>query len=150
MSTGAEPPAVGGPPHREDTAGGPDAGQRSPAPVTITPPAAGFIDVAGVDAVPEGTLLAVALPDGTRLCLFQQDGAIGAVSDRCTHAEFRMSEGSLHPDGTIECVWHGARFDCRTGAARRAPAVDPLPVHAVQVRDGRVLVSPTATPLEPR
>ena len=39
-------------------------------------------------------------------------GRIGAVTDLCTHQAFPMSEGTLEPDGTIECAWHGARFDC--------------------------------------
>ena len=33
----------------------------------------------------------------------------------CTHAEFLLSDGTLRNDGTLECAWHGARFDCRTG-----------------------------------
>jgi 3-phenylpropionate/trans-cinnamate dioxygenase ferredoxin subunit len=101
-----------------------------------------FADVAAVDDVPRGGLLAAALPDGTALCLYNRDGEIGAVSGVCTHAEFAMAEGTLQSDGTIECVWHGARFDCRTGAPRRAPAADPLPVYAVRLAQGRVLVGP--------
>jgi 3-phenylpropionate/trans-cinnamate dioxygenase ferredoxin subunit len=73
-----------------------------------------------------------------------QHGTIGAVGGLCTHAEFSIAEGVLHEDGTIECVWHGARFDCRTGAARRLPAVDPLPVFPVRVEGGRVLVGTRA------
>lgn len=96
--------------------------------------------VASVDDLPEGALVPVTLSDGTRICLFNHHGTIGAVDDTCTHAEFAMSDGVLHPDGTIECVWHGARFHCMTGAVCRGPAFDPLPVHAVQVVDGSVLV----------
>ena len=62
------------------------------------------------------------------------------MDDTCTHAEFAMSDGVLHPDGTIECVWHGARFHCATGAVCRGPAFDPLPVYAVRVVDGGVFV----------
>ena len=35
-------------------------------------------------------------------------------------------------DGTIECAWHGARFDRRTGDVRRHPATDPLAVFEVR------------------
>jgi 3-phenylpropionate/trans-cinnamate dioxygenase ferredoxin component len=89
----------------------------------------------------------VTLPDGTPVCLYNRGGEIGAVGNVCTHAEFAMSDGVLRPDGTIECVWHGARFDCRTGAVRRHPATDPLPVFEVRVEQGRILVGgvlPTA------
>jgi 3-phenylpropionate/trans-cinnamate dioxygenase ferredoxin subunit len=107
-------------------------------------PAPAFTDVAAAADVAEGELLAAMLPDGTSICLYRLDGEIGAVGGVCTHAEFAMADGTLRGDGTIECIWHGARFDCRTGAARRAPAVDPLPVYAVRVEKGRVLVGPEA------
>lgn len=97
-------------------------------------------DVAAAADVPDGELLGVTLPDGTPVCLYNRDGEIGAVGDVCTHAEFALSDGVLRPDGTIECVWHGARFDCRTGAVRRHPATEPLPVFNVRVERGRVLV----------
>ena len=97
-------------------------------------------DVAAAAEVPEGELLGVTLPDGTPVCVYNRGGEIGAVGNVCTHAEFAMSDGVLRPDGTIECVWHGARFDCRTGAVRRHPATEPLPVFEVRVEQGRVLV----------
>ncbi len=101
-----------------------------------------FEDLAAVDEVREGTLLAVTKANGEPICLFNHRGTIGAVQDVCTHAEFAMSEGVLHGDGTLECVWHGARFDCRTGGVCRGPAVDPLPTYAVRVEGGRILVGP--------
>ena len=120
----------------------------------MTPPApappTGFTDVAAAHDVPNGGLLGVTLPDGTAVCLYNQRGAIGAVAGVCTHAEFRIADGALLADGTIECAWHGARFDCRTGAVRRPPAVDPLPVYAVRVEGDRVLVGPPAAPAEER
>lgn len=102
--------------------------------------------VASLSEVPPGALLGVRLNDGTPICLLNHGGTIGAVLDCCTHAEFKMSEGHLHADGTIECVWHGARFDSRTGAVRRAPAFDPLPVFDVRVEGDSILVGPRRVP----
>ena len=110
------------------------------------PIAGGFVDVAAVDDLPEGELLGVTLRDGTSVCLYNDGGTIGALGGVCTHAEFPMSDGVLRGDGTIECIWHGARFDCRTGGVRRHPALEPLPVFAVRIAGGRVLVGP-ATPV---
>ena len=101
-----------------------------------------YVDVAAAGDLADGALLGVTLPDGTAVCLYRRHDEIGAVAGQCTHAEFAMADGALREDGTIECAWHGARFDCRTGAVRRQPATDPLPVYAVRVEHGRVLVGP--------
>jgi 3-phenylpropionate/trans-cinnamate dioxygenase ferredoxin subunit len=99
-----------------------------------------YVDVAATADVPDGGLLGVTLPGGASICLYTRHGEIGAVGGRCTHAEFAMADGALRDDGTIECAWHGARFDCLTGVVRRHPATDPLPVYAVRIEHGRVLV----------
>lgn len=96
--------------------------------------------VCALDELPAGTTKGVVTPDGTRICLVNVDGTVHALSDVCTHQEFAMSDGALLPDGSLECAWHGARFDCRTGRALRIPASDPLPVYEVAVRDGTILV----------
>jgi 3-phenylpropionate/trans-cinnamate dioxygenase ferredoxin subunit len=101
-----------------------------------------FESVARLDDVPEGALRAVVRSNGDRLCLINSGGEICAVSDNCTHQEFAMSDGTLLDEDTIECVWHGARFDVRTGAVKKTPAVNPLPVYHVIVRGGEILVGP--------
>jgi nitrite reductase/ring-hydroxylating ferredoxin subunit len=99
-----------------------------------------FEYLADVSDLPDGALLGVKRSDGADVCLFNYRGVIGAVGNECTHAEFLLSDGVLRNDGSLECVWHGARFDCRTGRVCRGPAEDPLPVYAVRVDNGRVLV----------
>jgi 3-phenylpropionate/trans-cinnamate dioxygenase ferredoxin subunit len=99
-----------------------------------------FETVADIEELPEGTLLGVRTGGGTELCLFNYRGRVGAVHNVCTHAEFPLSDGSLSTDGTIECVWHGARYSCLTGEVRRGPAVDPVSVYEVRVDDGKVKV----------
>jgi 3-phenylpropionate/trans-cinnamate dioxygenase ferredoxin subunit len=96
--------------------------------------------VADEDDVPEGSLLGARTSSGEEVCLFNYRGQIGAVHNVCTHAEFPLSDGTLSNDGTIECVWHGARYSCLTGEVRRGPAIDRVPVYEVRVEDGKVLV----------
>jgi 3-phenylpropionate/trans-cinnamate dioxygenase ferredoxin subunit len=103
-------------------------------------------DVAAAADLPEGTMLGVTLSDGAPVCVFNHRGVIGAVGNLCTHAEFLISDGVLHGDGTLECVWHGARFECRTGAVKRHPAELPLPVYEARELNGRVLVRPSPVP----
>jgi len=99
-----------------------------------------FETVASVEELPEGVLLPVRTTAGDEVCLFNYRGRIGAVRNVCTHAEFPLSDGTLDRDGTIECVWHGARYFCLTGEVRRGPAVDPVGVYEVRVVDGHVQV----------
>ena len=101
-----------------------------------------FVDVAGLDEVPEMGVLGVDGPDGQPICLVRFDGRVSAFADECTHQGFPLSAGEVRADGTLECVWHGARFDCRTGAVRREPAIDALTAYPVRVAGGRVLVGP--------
>lgn len=99
-----------------------------------------FENLASVDQVPDEGTLAVVRSDGQRVCLIKSQGRISAVADNCTHQDFEMNLGDVLPDGTIQCAWHGARFDCITGAVRQGPALVPLPVHEVRVEGDRVLV----------
>jgi len=101
-----------------------------------------FIDVAGMDELPGDGVLGVEGPDGRRVCLVRFGDRVTAFADECTHQAFPLSAGEVHEDGTLECVWHGARFDCLTGDVVREPATDPLTVYPVRVEGGRILVGP--------
>ena len=101
-----------------------------------------FEVVARVQDVPENGLLGVRKSTGEYICLVNHGGRITALSDLCSHQDFLLSEGNVLPGGLVECVWHGARFDACTGEARRLPATDPVPVYAVLIEDGQVLVGP--------
>jgi vanillate O-demethylase monooxygenase subunit len=40
-----------------------------------------------------------------------KDGEVVAYDDRCSHKRFPLSKGRLMPDGTLECAYHGLRYD---------------------------------------
>jgi 3-phenylpropionate/trans-cinnamate dioxygenase ferredoxin subunit len=103
-----------------------------------------FEHLADVDDLPTGTMIPVQRSSGEEICLFNYRGSIGAVGNICTHAEFLLSDGTLRQDGTIECAWHGARFDSSTGRVCRGPAEDPVTVFPVRVEGERILVGPRA------
>jgi nitrite reductase/ring-hydroxylating ferredoxin subunit len=49
------------------------------------------------------------------ILLAKVDGKIYAIDNACGHLAYPLSEGRL--DGhVVTCIWHGARFDVRTGA----------------------------------
>jgi 3-phenylpropionate/trans-cinnamate dioxygenase ferredoxin subunit len=104
-----------------------------------------YAPVARLHDLPPGTPVSRRLPDGTSVVLVNLAGEIFALADRCSHEALELSAGDVCPDGTIECVWHGARFDCRTGEAIHPPAVEPVPVYEVRVDGEVVLVGPRRT-----
>ena len=105
-------------------------------------PENGFEAVASVNQIPPEGVLAVVRSDGRLLCLIRSHGRVSAVADNCTHQDFEMALGDVLPDGTIQCAWHGARFDCATGEVKQGPAPEPLPVYEVRLEGVQVLVGP--------
>jgi 3-phenylpropionate/trans-cinnamate dioxygenase ferredoxin component len=99
-----------------------------------------FEVVARVSEIPDQATLAVTRANGERICLIRRGSRITAVHDICTHQEFSMSSGDVLSDGTIQCAWHGARFDCTTGEVKQVPATEPLPVYEVAIEGDQVLV----------
>ena len=100
-----------------------------------------FVKVAEIEQVPPGAAIAVEMPDGLKICLANSDGEIYAIADRCTHADFPMSNGSVHGGGTIECAWHGARYNMSTGRPIRLPAIKPIRTFEVKIEGNDILVA---------
>jgi 3-phenylpropionate/trans-cinnamate dioxygenase ferredoxin component len=98
-----------------------------------------FVKVATRAELPPGGKKLVEL-DGRAIALFNVDGEFHAIDDVCTHDGGPLAEGKLF-GCEIECPRHGARFDVRTGRPLCMPAIEPVTVHAVQVRGDDVLVA---------
>lgn len=98
-----------------------------------------FVHAAALVDVPPGKVLAVQI-DGSNVCLANADGAVYAFKDNCSHRDFPLSEGTLEGN-TIECAWHGARFDITTGRALSLPAIKPIRMYEVRVEDGEIYVA---------
>ena len=97
-----------------------------------------YVKAARVDEIAPGEKEIVEV-DGILVVLVNLDGRLYAIEDVCTHDGGPLGEGKL--DGCeLICPRHGARFDVRTGAATRMPAIEPAPTYAVRVEDGDVLI----------
>jgi len=108
---------------------------------------AAWVAAVALDALDESLPTSVVLDDGRRLCLVREGATVHAMEDRCPHRDFALSGGDVVAPCVIECPWHGARFDLRTGAVLQGPATDAVPVYPVQVTDGMVFVGrPTGDP----
>jgi 3-phenylpropionate/trans-cinnamate dioxygenase ferredoxin subunit len=67
-----------------------------------------------------------------------------AIGDRCSHADFSLSEGEVHEaERELECWKHGSTFSLETGEPSTLPATQPVPVYDVRREgDDVVLVLP--------
>ena len=101
-----------------------------------------FESVASLSELAEGTVLQRVRSSGDAVCLVRFQNEISALSDICTHQHFSMSLGDLLHDGTLQCAWHGARYDCRSGEVKQVPATSPLPVFQVRLEGDQILVGP--------
>jgi 3-phenylpropionate/trans-cinnamate dioxygenase ferredoxin subunit len=98
------------------------------------------VRVCGVDEVAKGEVIAVTVGELPLAVVHCDDGSFHAIYDECSHAQIALSEGEI--DGcTLECWLHGSRFDLRTGNPSGPPAIEPVPVYPIEVRDGSVYVT---------
>jgi 3-phenylpropionate/trans-cinnamate dioxygenase ferredoxin subunit len=80
--------------------------------------------------------------DGLRLCVVHLDGEFKVIGDRCSHADYSLSEGDVWLDEReIECPKHGSTFSLDTGEPQTLPATQPVPVYATHVDGDDVIVS---------
>jgi 3-phenylpropionate/trans-cinnamate dioxygenase ferredoxin subunit len=76
------------------------------------------------------------------LGVFNIDGELYAVEDRCSHDDGPLVEGDWEPEeAVVICPRHGSRFDIRTGRPLTLPAFEPVATYEVRVEDGLVKVS---------
>lgn len=88
--------------------------------------------------IPEGGMLTGTVGDSKVLVARLADGYY-AVGAECTHYGGPLGEGLLVGD-EVRCPWHHACFNVRTGAARKAPAFDPLGAWRVELKGDKLFV----------
>lgn len=98
------------------------------------------IYLAKVSEVAEGTVKAFAIDDNRKVALTRVGNAFYAFEDRCSHDDGDLASGHMAESQSVECPRHGARFDVTTGKATRMPAIAPIEVYPVEVRDGEVWI----------
>jgi 3-phenylpropionate/trans-cinnamate dioxygenase ferredoxin subunit len=79
--------------------------------------------------------------DGHRIAVVRIGDDWYAIGDRCSHADYSLSEGDVWEDECeLECPKHGSTFSLRTGEPQTLPATRPVPVYALRVEGDDVVV----------
>ena len=108
--------------------------------------------VCGEDEIPVGSLKPFKAGD-TKVVVYHLDDGFYATQYSCTHVFAPLAKGKIVDECQIQCPFHRARFDIRSGevvewanfpkgiqllnAVRREKALTTYPV---SVEDGRVIV----------
>lgn len=109
---------------------------------------AGETKLSGPDLASEGMPIdgigpevpAVGHVDGKPVVLVTTPDGPRAVGGSCTHYGGPLGDGFC-ADGRIRCPWHHAAFDIESGEAVGTPALNPIPVYDIEVREGKVFVT---------
>ncbi|SRR5579875_46664 len=99
---------------------------------------ANFAKVAERKDLAEGQMKLVELGE-EQVCLANIKDNYYAIGNVCTHEQGPLNEGTL--DGyEVECPWHQARFDVRSGEVLSPPAETPVPSYEVKVQGNDILI----------
>jgi len=94
------------------------------------------IDICPLSELPPGARKLIE-HDDLEIGIFNVDGQLYAIEDRCSHDDGPLAEGPLDPVAcTIECPRHGSLFDLRTGRPITLPAYETVETFPVLVEDG--------------
>ncbi|MFZ1890525.1 MAG: Rieske (2Fe-2S) protein [Candidatus Binataceae bacterium] len=96
-----------------------------------------FVRAFSLSELPAGASRTVILENNV-IAIFNSDGKIFAVDNRCPHMGFPLDRGTVK-DCILTCHWHHARFDLATGGTFDQWA-DDVRAFPVKVEAGEVMV----------
>ena len=77
--------------------------------------------------------------EGMKIGVFNCDGTIYAIEDRCSHDDGPLAEGEFDPAAcTVVCPRHGSIFDLTTGRPKTLPAFKPVKTFPTAVENDHV------------
>ncbi|NPV68991.1 MAG: Rieske 2Fe-2S domain-containing protein [Anaerolineae bacterium] len=100
------------------------------------------IEVCLLEDLPPGERKLVYL-DGQQIAVFNVNGTLYAITNRCTHARGPLSEGTVETNDegcSVICPWHYARFDLASGQVIDGVASMGVATYRVEVREGVIWV----------
>ncbi len=80
---------------------------------------------------------------GEAVALFNVNGTVYAIANRCTHARASLSEGTVDPARcAVTCPWHAGQFSLETGQVLGGPPSLPVATYRVKLEGDTVLIAP--------
>ena len=102
----------------------------------------GYTPVSTLEEIPPGASRRVYVA-GEAVALFNVNGTVHAIGNRCTHARASLSEGTLDPARcTVTCPWHEGVFSLESGQVLAGPPALPVAVYRVKLEGDTVLIAP--------
>jgi nitrite reductase (NADH) small subunit len=103
------------------------------------PEISGYQSVGKVQDFPPGSKRLVQVGSKPVLVFHRENGFL-AFEDFCPHRGGPLSEGEFL-SSTVQCPWHGSRFDLGTGKPLCGPATQSLKWRTLRVDEGELFVS---------
>jgi nitrite reductase/ring-hydroxylating ferredoxin subunit len=103
-----------------------------------------FQSAAAYTDIPAGWIRHISLGQA-QLALANIEGTIYAFDHHCPHAHGPLGDNRLTDNCLVECRWHGARFNIRSGEVETGPARRPPTRYPVRVINGTVFVNTNTT-----
>jgi 3-phenylpropionate/trans-cinnamate dioxygenase ferredoxin subunit len=98
------------------------------------------IPVCALSELPPGAMRLVE-HGGTKIGVFNCDGSLYAIEDRCSHDDGPLAEGEFDAATcTVECPRHGSLFDLTTGRPKTLPAYAPVQTFTAAVVDDDIVL----------
>ena len=98
------------------------------------------VDVCAADELAPGEMRLIEA-DGRKIGVFNCEGTLYAIEDRCSHDDGPLAEGEFDAATcTVECPRHGSLFDLTSGRPKTLPAFQPVQTFPVTVNDDKIFL----------
>ncbi|MEU7992593.1 Rieske (2Fe-2S) protein [Rothia amarae] len=114
-----------------------DAGKSAEGGLTEAKKPSAPTDIAAAADVPVGSALKATSGDLSVMVTQPSEGKFKAFSSVCTHQGCQLNVQNKN----LACPCHASQFSIEDGSVKGGPAPEPLPEYAVEVKDGRIIVS---------
>jgi nitrite reductase/ring-hydroxylating ferredoxin subunit/DMSO/TMAO reductase YedYZ heme-binding membrane subunit len=101
-----------------------------------------WLDVAGVEEIPEGRAKVVCIKDKERIAIFRNKDSFSALTNVCAHQGGPVGEGRI-VNGCVTCPWHGYQYQPEDGCSP-PPFTEKIATYPIRVVAGRIQIDPVA------